>query len=495
MVFPEDFLWGGATAANQFEGGWREGGKGATVTDCVTGGSHAQARMLTLRNAATGEVAQTSALDPRVPEGFEPAVIDGCNYPNHSGADFYHRYREDIALLAEMGFKCFRMSISWARIFPHGDDEMPNEEGLAFYEAIFDELLAHGIEPLVTMYHFDMPLSLCRRFGGWKSRELIDLFERYARTLVRRYRGKVRYWLTINEVNHVDMMPLLAMGMTDASTMAKAQAAHNLFVANALAVAAVHEEDPGARIGMMLAYRPLYTYTCDPADQLLVMEKQQRERYFYSDVMMRGYYPAYQLKRYEREGICLDDQPGDYELIRSHTCDFLSFSCYGSNTETIHVEGLGTSGGNFSLGVKNPYLETNAWGWATDPACLRLSCNALYDRYQKPLWVVENGIGWMDQLEDDGAVHDGYRIDYLNANLQSLRDAVVLDGVDVMGYCMWGCIDLVSASTGEMKKRYGFVYVDADDEGAGSYDRIRKDSFHWYRDVIATRGALLDEGA
>ena len=289
------------------------------------------------------------------------------------------------------------------------------------------------------------------------------------------------------------MMPFLAMGMIDSSDASKAQAAQNLFVANARAVAEVHEENPESSVGMMLAYRPLYTYTCDPADQLLVMKKQQHGQFFYSDVMMRGYYPAYQLKLYEREGIELDDCPEDYEILRRCHCDFLSFSCYGSNTETVHTEGLGTSGGNFSMGVKNPYLETNAWGWATDPACLRLSCNTLYGRYQKPVWIVENGIGWTDVLEDDGSVHDDYRIDYLKKNLRSLRDAIEIDGVDVMGYCMWGCIDLVSASTGEMKKRYGFVYVDADDEGNGSYDRIRKDSFYWYRDLIASNGGVLDE--
>lgn len=286
------------------------------------------------------------------------------------------------------------------------------------------------------------------------------------------------------------MAPFLSFGTLDSSPQSRAQAAHNMFVASALAVKAAHEIDSSNQVGMMLAYRPLYTYTCDPKDQILVMEMQQ-DRHFYSDVMMNGEYPAYRLKRYEREGIKLEDCPEDYTYLKKYPCDILSFSCYCSNTETVHTEGLDTSGGNFSMGVKNPYLKTNAWGWALDPDCLRIACNTLYERYHKPLWIVENGIGWADLKEADGSIHDDYRIEFLRQNISSMRDAIVIDGVDLIGYTMWGCVDLVSAGTGEMKKRYGFVYVDMDDFGNGTLARSRKDSFYWYKKVIATQGEDL----
>lgn len=490
MKFPEHFYWGGATAANQFEGGYAEGRKGLTVSDCITGGSHTVARKLTWANPQTGETGVTSALMPEIPDGAVPAVLDGYYYPSHKAVDFYHHYKEDIRLMAEMGFRCFRMSVSWARIYPSGEDAEPNAEGLAFYRAVFEELRKYSIEPLVTLFHFDLPLQLAVRYGGWKNRALIRLFERYARTVVNEYAGLVRYWLTFNEINHIDMAPFLGFGTLDTSPQAAAQAAHNMFVASSLAVRAAHEADPRNKVGMMLAYRPLYTYTCDPADQLKVMEMQQ-ERHFYSDVMMNGEYPAYRLRKYEREGIVLEDTPEDYDLLKKYPCDILSFSCYSSNTETVHSDGLETSGGNFSMGVKNPYLQTNDWGWAIDPACLRIACNTLYERYHKPLWIVENGLGWSDVREADGSVNDTYRISFLEKNLNSVFDAVVHDGVDLMGYTMWGCIDLVSASTGEMKKRYGFIYVDMDDSGNGTMARSKKKSFEWYRELIRTNGGIL----
>lgn len=488
--FPENFYWGGATAANQFEGGYDSGRKGLTVSDVITNGSHKNPRKLTWINPKTQESGTTNALFPKMPEGAVPAVLEGYYYPSHKATDFYRHYKEDIALMAEMGFKCFRMSVSWARIFPNGDDEQPNEEGLGFYDQVFDELRKYHIEPLVTLFHFDLPLHLVTEYGGWKNRELISLFERYALTVMERFKGKVKYWLTFNEINHIDMAPFLSFGTPDSSPQSRAQAAHNMFVASALAVKAAHETDENNKVGMMLAYRPLYTYTCDPADQIKVMEMQQ-ERHFYSDVMMNGEYPAYRLKMYDRMGIKLDDRAQDYEYLKKYPCDILSFSCYGSNTETVHTEGLETTGGNFSMGVKNPYLDTNEWGWATDPACLRIACNTLYERYHKPLWIVENGIGWADVKEKDGTVHDDYRISYLRKNISSMRDAIVIDGVELMGYTMWGCIDLVSAGTGEMKKRYGFVYVDMDDLGNGTLERSRKDSFEWYKKVIDSRGEDL----
>lgn len=494
MSFPEGFLWGGATAANQYEGGYLDGGKGLNTSDVLTAGAHTTPRRITWRNPTTGE---TGSIDYAFglmqkanifPDGVEPAVVEGEYYPSHVATDFYHHYKEDIALMGEMGFKTFRLSMNWARIFPHGDDERPNEEGLAFYDAVFDECHRYGIEPLVTLSHYETPLHLATAYGGWKSRRLIDFFETYAKTMFARYQGKVKYWLTFNEINCMEWMPFMAGGMSDFTEQAKAQGAHNQFVASARAVRAAHEISPAIKVGQMLAYQPLYAYTCDPADQLKVMED-GHGTLFYSDVQTGGRYPEYRLRQYERDGISLDMEDDDLDLIAAYPADFLSFSCYGSSTLTTHEEEAG--GGNLFMGVKNPYLKTNAWGWATDPACLRLALNTLWDRYHKPLWVVENGIGWDDVMEKDGSVHDSYRIEYLRQNIASMDDAVTLDGVDLMGYTMWGCIDLVSAGTSEMKKRYGFVYVDRDDQGNGSLRRSKKDSFDWYKKVIASNGADL----
>ncbi len=491
--FPKDFLWGGATAANQYEGGWDEGGKGPSTSDVLTEGSHTVPRRVTYVNPETGETGATGmgfGAQMDIPEGSIPAVVDGYYYPSHQATDFYHHYKEDIALMGEMGFKTFRLSINWARIYPNGDDAEPNEEGLKFYDDVFDECAKYGIEPLVTLSHYETPLNLAVKYGGWKSRECIDFFVTYATTVFKRYLGKVKYYLTFNEINMMEWGCWMAGGLIDSSPQAKAQGAHNQFVASALAVKAAHEISPELKVGQMLAYQPLYAYTCDPNDQLMVMQGAQ-STLFYSDVQTGGAYPAYRLKKYEREGIKLDDRPEDYELIKNYSADFLSFSCYGSTTVTTHNDAE-SGNGNLSMGVKNPYLQTNAWGWATDPACLRLALNTLYDRYHKPLWIVENGIGWSDVKEEDGSVHDDYRIEYLRQNIASMRDAINIDGVDLMGYTMWGCIDLVSAGTGEMKKRYGFVYVDRDDKGNGTLARSKKDSFDWYKKVIASDGEDLD---
>lgn len=492
--FTKDFLWGGATAANQYEGAYLEDGKGLSTSDVLTNGSHTQPRQVTWRNIETGETGSTGFFDlakDGFPKNTIPAVLDGYYYPSHEATDFYHHYKEDIKLMAEIGFKTFRLSINWARIFPNGDDKTPNEAGLAFYENVFKELKKYDIEPLVTLSHYETPLALAINYGGWVDRKLIDFFVTYAKTVMKRYKGLVKYYLTFNEINCMDMMPFMAGGVMDPSPQNKAQAAHNQFVASSLTVKAAREIDPEIRVGQMLAYGPRYTYTCDPKDQLLSMEEMQ-STFFYSDVQTGGFYPKYRLKYYEREGIKLDDRPEDYELIKEYPADFLSFSCYGSTTVTTH-EVEGNDGGNFMMGVKNPYLKTNAWGWATDPAVLRIALNTLYDRYRKPLWIVENGIGWADQVSEDGKIHDDYRIEYLQENIASMRDAVTIDGVELMGYTMWGCIDLVSAGTGEMRKRYGFVYVNKDDEGKGDLSRTPKDSFYWYKKVIASQGEDLSE--
>ncbi len=493
MSFKKNFLWGGATAANQFEGGYDQLGKGLAISDVVTNGSHTQPRQLTWKNPTTQETGYTQLVRAEangieLPEGAKLDVIDGAYYPSHTATGFFTHYQEDIALMAEMGFKTFRMSIHWSRIFPKGDEEEPNEEGLAFYDRIFDELVKHQIEPLVTLSHFEIPLHLVNEYGGWKDRRLIEYFTRYAGTVMKRYQGKVKYWLTFNEINMIEFNPLIPAGLLDFSPQAKAQAAHNQFVASAKTVQLARMIDEEIKVGMMLLYQPIYTYTAAPEDQVLRLMRNQKSL-FYSDVQMGGEYPAYRWKQYEREGVVLETEPVDFDLIKNYTCDFLSFSCYGSSTVTAQ-DGEQTSI-NQIHGVKNPYLATNAWGWATDPVALRIASNELYDRYHKPLFVVENGIGWADELTEGFKIHDDYRIDYLQQNLKALRDAVEYDGVDLMGYTMWGCIDLISAGTGEMRKRYGFIYVDRDDEGKGSLKRYRKDSFYWYKDLIKSNGENL----
>lgn len=495
MSFPKKFLWGGATSANQYEGGFLEDGKGINTSDLLTNGSFISPRRVTWKNPKTGETGSVpitfSSTDHFFPDGAIPAILDDEYYPSHIATDFYHHYKEDIALMAEMGFKTFRMSINWARIYPNGDDENPNIDGLKFYDNVFDECKKYGIEPLVTLSHYETPIHLTVKYGGWKNRKCIDFFEKYATTVIKHYLGKVKYYLTFNEINMMSIMPYMAGGLTDFSDQAKAQGAHNQFIASAKVVKFAHELSSEIKIGQMLAYGPTYAYTCDPKDQIMVLERLQ-QTLWYSDVQTGGHYPEYKLKEYERKNIVLDDCKEDYDLLEKYTADFLSFSCYGSNTITNHSELVEKSGGNFSRGVKNPYLKTNAWGWATDPACLRLACNTLYYRYHKPIWVVENGIGWDDIKEEDGKIHDTYRIDYLRQNIKSMNDAITLDGVDLMGYTMWGCIDLVSAGTGEMRKRYGFVYVDRDDEGNGTLERSRKDSFYWYKKVINSNGEDID---
>ncbi len=490
--FPKEFLWGGATAANQYEGGFDAGGKGVNTSDVMTAGSHTVPRRATYRNVKTGETGSLIGFgsDAKFPEDCIPAIIDGEYYPSHTATDFYGHYEEDIALMGEMGFKTFRMSMNWARVFPNGDDSEPNQAGLDFYDKVFDECAKYGIEPLVTLSHYETPINLSIKYGGWSNRKCIDFFGNYAKTVFEYYKGKVKYWLTFNEINCMEFAPFVAGGLMDPSEQNKAQAAHNQFVASAKAVKAAHEISDEIKVGQMLAYMPMYAYTCDPSDQLKVMEAAQNSM-FYSDVQTGGEYPAYRLKKYEREGIVLDDTPEDYELIRNYSADFLSFSCYGSTTVTTHDDVAGGDGNLFG-GIKNPYLQTNEWGWATDPACLRISLNTLYDRYHKPLWIVENGIGWDDKKEEDGSIHDDYRIDYLRQNIESMRDAINMDGVELMGYTMWGCIDLVSAGTGEMKKRYGFVHVDRDDKGNGTLKRSKKDSFHWYKKVIENQGSNLE---
>ncbi len=489
MGFPKNFLWGGATAANQFEGGYLEGGKGLSTADVVTAGSHTTARRVTFTTKDGEKRVMPIIPWGEVPKGSTFEVEEGYYYPSHIGIDFYHHYKEDIAMFAEMGFKCFRMSINWARIFPNGDDEMPNEEGLKFYDDVFDECLKYGIEPVVTISHYETPLALVNKYEGWLDRRVIDCYVRYCETIFKRYKTKVKYWMTFNEINIMGMLPFFAGGVPYVDDQSKAQGVYHQFVASAKAVKLAHEINPEMMVGLMVAYGATYAKTCNPKDELEAMYKNQ-EREFYSDVQCRGFYPAYKLKEYERKGIVLKTEPEDAQILLDGCVDYLGFSYYASNVVSCDEE-KDEIGGNMSMGEKNPYLEASDWGWQIDPIGLRLALNRLYERYNKPLMIVENGLGAVDVVEEDGSINDDYRIDYLAKHIACMKDAIEYDGVDLIGYTPWGCIDLVSAGTGEMKKRYGFIYVDRNDVGEGSLKRTKKKSFNWYKQVIASNGEDL----
>ena len=476
-MLDKNFLWGGAVAAHQLEGAWNEDGKGMSVVDVFTGGSVSKARRIT------------------------DTVEEGEYYPNQRAIDFYHRYKEDVALFAEMGFKCFRTSIAWTRIFPNGDDETPNEAGLKFYDDLFDELLKYGIEPVITLSHFEMPLNLAKKYGGWTNRKLIDFFVKYAVTCFERYKDKVKYWMTFNEINNqmhyqIDMPGWLNSGFKasefDNPEEIMYRCAHNELVASALAVKEGHKINPDFKIGCMLAMTPIYPFSCRPSDIVLANEEMHM-RYFFTDIHVRGHYPNYAKKMFERKGYDLKMEEGDDKILAEGTVDYIAFSYYMSNV--VDSQAKSDSVENVELtstySVANPYIKVSEWGWPIDPEGLRYSLNALYERYEIPLFVVENGIGMIDKLNDDKTCDDSSRIEYLSAHIKEMKKAVELDGVDLMGYTPWGCIDLVSASTGEMKKRYGFIYVDYNDDGTGTGNRYKKKSFDWYKKVIETNGEVL----
>ncbi|HFI0101419.1 TPA: glycoside hydrolase family 1 protein [Streptococcus suis] len=478
--FPKGFLWGGATAANQYEGGWNLGGRGPATSDTY----------IAVEPDKRKDMSHFGKPVSRADVEFALADQEGL-YPKRWGSDFYHRYKEDIALFAEMGFKTFRLSIAWSRIFPKGDELEPNEEGLAFYDAVFDELNKYGIEPLVTLSHYEFPLHLALEYGGWKNRKVIEFFVRYAETVFKRYQGKVKYWLTFNEINILGMVGYLSGGLlfedgkNDLETMY--QAVHHQFIASSLATKAAHEIDPENKVGCMLARMENYAATCNPDDVLAALKKDQ-ENLFYTDVQVRGAYPSYMKRFFKENNIQVVFEPGDEAILKQYPVDFMSFSYYMTSITRALPDKDKATAGNLMLGEANPYLEASDWGWQIDPVGLRITLNKLYDRYQVPLFIVENGLGALDKVEEDGSIEDGYRIAYLEKHIQQMYEAIE-DGVVLMGYTPWGCIDLVSASTSEMSKRYGFIYVDADDQGKGSFDRSRKASFYWYKDVIASNGA------
>lgn len=468
-MLSKDFLWGGAIAANQCEGAWNEDGKGVSTSDCMTGAKHGIKRK------------------------FTDGVLDGIYYPNHDGIDFYHRYKEDVKLFAEMGFKCFRTSIAWTRIFPEGDEDKPNEAGLKFYDDLFDELLKYNIEPVVTISHYETPYGLVKKYGSWRNRKMIDFFLHFCETIFNRYKDKVKYWMTFNEINVNMFFPEMTMGVRvnegENPKQVIKQASHYEMVASAKTVQMAHQINPNFKVGMMMMYPTFYGETCKPEDQLCQMQ-QLDEQYYFADTMCRGYYSNKAKKSWEKENIKLDITEDDIESLKKGTVDYIGFSYYNSNVASSRDD-IVLVDGNMINAVKNPYLKASDWGWQIDPMGLRIALNNLYDRYQKPLFIVENGLGAVDTVDEDGNIEDDYRIEYLREHIKALKDAVEIDGVDLIGYTPWGPIDLVSCGTGEMKKRYGFIYVDKDDLGNGTFNRSKKKSFNWYKEVISSNGENL----
>ncbi|MGX6473667.1 6-phospho-beta-glucosidase [Pediococcus pentosaceus] len=474
---PENFLWGGAVAAHQLEGAWQADGKGVSMADVMTAGAN------------------------KVPRKITDGVVPGENYPNHEGIDFYHHYREDVKMFAELGLKAFRTSIAWTRIFPNGDDAEPNEAGLKFYDDLFDECLKYGIEPVITLAHFEMPYHLVKKYNGFSDRHVIDLYVRFAETCFKRYKDKVKYWMTFNEINNQSMYNNDFLMATNSGLVFKGgenreaamyQAAHYELVASAKAVNLGHEINPDFQIGCMINFTPFYPLNAAP-NNIMLVERLMQRRYWFSDVHVNGVYPENVETYLQQKGYRPDITEADREILKAGTVDYVGFSYYNSNTVALpEGRSIDENLAPEDVTVENPYLATSDWDWPIDPVGLRYSLNWLNDRYHLPMFIVENGLGAYDTVESDGAIHDPYRVDYLRAHIQEMEKAVELDGVNLMGYTPWGFIDLVSAGTGQMSKRYGFIYVDKDDDGNGTLQRSKKDSFGWYQKVIRTNGEDLD---
>lgn len=473
--FPDGFLWGGAVAAHQVEGGWNLDGKGASVVDVLSGGAVDKDRIIT------------------------DGVQDNVFYPNHDAVEFYQRYRGDVALLAEMGFKCFRTSIAWTRIFPNGDEAEPNAQGLQFYDDLFDELLKHGIEPVITLSHFEMPNHLVKEYGGWRSRKVVDFFVRYAEVVMKRYQHKVKYWMTFNEINNQKNYQFPLFGYCCSGVIftedekpeqTMYQVVHHQLVASAKVVKLGHAINPEFKIGCMIAFIPIYPYSCAPED-VLFANQSMRDRFLFGDVHVRGEYPAYIHQEWQSKGYHIEMDPTDEQTLKEGCCDYIGFSYYMSVAVSATNKGESNGLTGFPGSVPNPHVKASDWGWQIDPVGLRYSLNTLYERYKKPLFIVENGFGAIDKVEQDGSINDDYRIAYLQAHVSEMKKAVLEDGVDLIGYTPWGCIDCVSFTTGEYKKRYGFIYVNKHDDGTGDMSRARKQSFYWYKGVIESNGELI----
>lgn len=484
---PDTFLWGGATSDFQYEGGFGEDGRGLLTRDFETDGNVTTPRQLTLKMPDGSRTSVNSSFfqcQP-FPEGAVPYIYDDQYYPSHQAVDFYHHWREDIALMAEMGFGVFRFSITWSRIFPTGDEAEPNEAGLKFYEDVVDELLAHNIQPLITICHDELPAYLAEKYNGWEDRHVIDCYLNLCRALFERIGTKCKYWLTFNEINAI--AGYIATGSPRTDQQTHYRCIHHMFLASAKAVQMGHEMMPEAMFGTMYASSEVYAATCKPEDEFRRMQFRHMTQFF-SDVMANGIYPYYSRAMFRRLGVNMNEfvEAGDAETLAAGTLDYVTFSYYRSALIEASDE-LKRMGGS----PTNPYLPVTPWGWQIDPVGLRFVMNEIYDRYHKPIFIVENGLGAIDELLPDGTVDDQYRIDYLRDHLREMAKAICIDGVDCLGYTMWGCTDLVSLSTGEMAKRYGFVYVDMDDKGNGTLERSKKKSFDWFKEVCATNGDSL----
>ena len=484
MSFPKNFYWGGATAAVQYEGGWNEGGRGPSRMDVTTAGSKDHPRYITYINP-DGTTGYFDSMREEKPQNATLAVIDGYEYPNHDAADFYHHWKEDIALFSKMGMKMFRLSISWSRIYPTGLEDIPNQEGIDFYHQIFKELKKNGIEPLVTISHYDDPLALEEKFG-WQEKEMIDYFVKYSETLFKEFHSQVKYWLTFNEINSAIMESSFIKDLPKEKVRKMYIKLHNQLVASAKVVKYAHEMYPDLKIGCMLAGLISYPLTCDPNDVLANQKKMQNFFYYSSDVMVRGKYPSYAKSIWKQHDLSEEFFLKDAKILEEGKVDYFTYSYYMTNCETTHENALKDGGGNLTMGFKNPYLKYSDWGWSIDPVGMRYSLNEIYDRYQIPIMIVENGIGTVDVLEN-GCIHDEYRIDYMKGHIKAMEEAIE-DGVELIAYTSWGIVDLISNGTGELKKRYGVIYVDKEDH----FKRYKKDSFYWYKKVIESNGENLD---
>ena len=475
MKLRKDFLWGGSIAAHQCEGAWNVDGKGIGIMDLVTSGSY------------------------EVPREICKDIEDGKRYPSHEGIDFYHRFKDDIALFGEMGFKALRISIDWSRIYPNGDDEEPNKKGIEYYQSVVDELIKNGIEQIVTLYHFEMPVNLVRKYGSWTNRKVIDFYLKYCKTMFEALKGKVKYWVTFNEMNHIDpqteasdIFTYIIAGLKFSEMVEKKQTlatiGYNMTLAGVKAVELAHEIDPNNKVGCVFGLTPVYPINCNPVNVMNAFKEMDRD-FYQIDAMCNGCFPKYKLKEYKDSDIQLEISNEDKESFYNGKLDFIGLNYY--STSVAHYEGDDNGEETLFGGVQNPYLEKSKWGWSIDPIGLRYLLNYVYRRYELPIIVSENGLGAMDKVEADGSINDDYRIDYLNQHLIQLKKAAEEDGVECFGYLMWGPIDLVSATTGEMKKRYGFIYVDKQDDGTGDYSRKKKKSFDWYKEVIESNGESL----
>lgn len=469
----KDFLWGGAVAAHQLEGAYNVGGKGICAADIETAGGNG------------------------IPRRITDGIIEGEYYPNHEAIDFYHHYKEDIALMGEMGFKAFRTSIAWTRIFPNGDEEIPNEEGLAFYDRVFDEMTKYGIEPVITLSHFEMPYEMIKKYGGFRNKKCIDFFVKFAKTCFERYNGKVRYWMTFNEINNMTNYSSDHHLLQDGGILVKEddnreqlmyQVTHNCLVASARAVIEAHKINPKNMVGCMISMVPIYPFSCNPKD-VMYAHAANNKRYFAADIQARGFYPAHTTAIWKRKGYQIDITEEEKKDLLEGTVDYIGFSyymsasiAYNGNNEAFEFDG------NYDKLPRNPHLQYSDWGWAIDSVGLRYALSWFYDRYNKPMFIVENGLGAYDKVSEDGTIDDSYRIDYLSAHIREMIKAVEYEGVDLLGYTMWCPIDIVSASSGEMDKRYGLIYVDKNNAGEGTLERKRKKSFYWFKNVIETNG-------